>query len=186
MYQIKVIEYRGHHIKICYDEDPLNPRTDWDNPSTMICFHKRYRLGDTKIPRIDPSEFDNWDEIEAYLCKKEGAVIILPLCLYDHSGISMSIGTASDWDLGQIGFIYATRAQILEWFMRKRLSKNLLEQVEASLRSEVKIYNQYLKGEVFRFDITGPNCDDSGGGFFDQEDMVNETKACIDARIRQC
>lgn len=45
-------------IHIQLDEDPLNPRTDWDNPTTMACFHSRYRLGDD-IPEKTPEEFWN-------------------------------------------------------------------------------------------------------------------------------
>lgn len=39
-------ETSGLVLKILRDEDPLNPRTDWDNLGTMALFHKRYTLGD--------------------------------------------------------------------------------------------------------------------------------------------
>jgi len=185
MTQIEVIEHRGHRIEVCYDDDPINPRTDYDHCSTMVCFHKRYTLGDTDVPSIDPSDFDGFDEMEEHIRKELGAVIVLPLSLYDHSGITMSVGQASGWDCGQVGFIYATRKQVLEWFMRKRLSKKLLGQVEDCLRAEVDEYDKYLTGQVYGFMVTGEDCDDSCWGFFDQEDMVNEAKSCIDASIRQ-
>ena len=28
------------------DSDPVNPRVEWDNFGTMVCFHSRYALGD--------------------------------------------------------------------------------------------------------------------------------------------
>jgi len=37
----------GRRIRatIMYDPEPVNPR-EWDNLGTMVCFHKRYNLGD--------------------------------------------------------------------------------------------------------------------------------------------
>ena len=39
-------EYKGYTIKIEYDEDTQNPRTEWDSAGTMVCWHSRYNLGD--------------------------------------------------------------------------------------------------------------------------------------------
>lgn len=43
-------------LQILYDEDAPNPREDNDNFGTMVCFHKRYNLGD-KHDFGEPSEF---------------------------------------------------------------------------------------------------------------------------------
>jgi hypothetical protein len=43
---VEKIEYKGYAIEIIQDEDGLNPRSEWDNLATMICFHNRYTLGD--------------------------------------------------------------------------------------------------------------------------------------------
>ena len=74
-------------LNIVQDEDPLNPRTAFDNLGKMICFHKRYTLGDEH--NIDPSDFNGWDEMAASITQEHRAVIILPLYLYDHSGITL-------------------------------------------------------------------------------------------------
>jgi hypothetical protein len=42
-------------LSIVQDEDPLNPRLDYDNLGKMICFHKQHNLGDEH--NIDPSDF---------------------------------------------------------------------------------------------------------------------------------
>lgn len=39
-------EYKGFAINWFYDEDPQNPRTEWDNLGHMICWHRRHSLGD--------------------------------------------------------------------------------------------------------------------------------------------
>ena len=33
-------------LQIMLDDVPLNPRTDWDNLGHMVCWHRRYNLGD--------------------------------------------------------------------------------------------------------------------------------------------
>lgn len=56
MEPVETIEYRGHEIKIYQDADAQNPRTEFDNVGTMLCWHRRYPLGD-KQPSASPEEF---------------------------------------------------------------------------------------------------------------------------------
>lgn len=183
---------------ILQDTDPENPRDPYyqENLGKMVCWHKRYNLGDkhtfddpidfaqdlalkntswsellqyikdghTKDLRLVPegegyqlqyrSVFDNkiiwvdmagfqfpadfsdsaaiskriWDEAqgeitdvlkEMYipeligLC--EDKVAILPLYLYDHSGLTMSTSDFGDrWDSGCVGFIYMDKATAMK------------------------------------------------------------------------
>jgi hypothetical protein len=46
MYTYETIEHAGCEIRIESDDDPLNPRVDYDNAGTMVCFHSSYNLGD--------------------------------------------------------------------------------------------------------------------------------------------
>ena len=41
----KLNDMKKYELKIVQDTDPESPRT-WDNLGTMVCFHKRYELGD--------------------------------------------------------------------------------------------------------------------------------------------
>lgn len=44
--------------EILNDEEPMNPRTEWDNLGTMVCFHNRYDLGDDVTKRNEsPAEY---------------------------------------------------------------------------------------------------------------------------------
>lgn len=84
---------------------------------------------------------------------------MLPLYLYDHSGITMSTSPFScPWDSGQVGFIYATRRAVLKEWNKKRMSPTLNEQATQVLLAEVKEYNQYLTGDVWGYIIE----DDAG------------------------
>ena len=136
-------------IRIVQDQSPESPR-EWDNLGTMLCVHNRYDLGDSTD--INHNDFDSWAEMEKHLYKKEDAAIVLPLYLYDHSGITISTGSFScRFDSGQIGFIYISRAKILKEYGRKIVTKALKEKVTTYLEGEVKTYDQYLTGEVYGF-----------------------------------
>ncbi len=78
--------------------------------------------------------------------------IVLALYLYDHSGITMNTtGFSCPWDSGQVGWIYVTHDAIKKEWGRKRLSKKFIKHIEALLRSEVKVYDLYIRGEVYGF-----------------------------------
>lgn len=47
---------RLYCLHIRRDDQPLNPRTDWDNITTMACWHRRYGLGD-KLSDKEPEDF---------------------------------------------------------------------------------------------------------------------------------
>ena len=49
-------EYRGYTITLDYDEDAESSR-EWDNLFTMVCWHRRYNLGDEQLDR----NLDPWD-----------------------------------------------------------------------------------------------------------------------------
>lgn len=142
-----------HRIRILVDQDPQNPRTDWDYYGTMVCFHGRYLLGD-EDHGYSAHDFDSWDEVYERIVADHDPWAILPLYLYDHSGITMSTGAFHcPWDSGQVGFIFVSAAQVKEYFMGSwhRRSAKRVAQLEASLRSVVEVYDHYLTGMVYGF-----------------------------------
>lgn len=146
----KMAENNNVVLKIIMDDSPESPR-EWDNLGTMACFHRRYDLGD-KDHGVDHRDFSSWSEMEEYIKKELRACIVLPLFLYDHSGITISTSPFScRWDSGQIGFIYITREKILEEYGGKRVSAKLKKRVTEYLIGEVEVYDQYLTGDVYRF-----------------------------------
>jgi hypothetical protein len=84
----------------------------------------------------------------------EEKLIILPLYLYDHSGITMSTGSFNDpWDSGQVGWIYCSK----ERFRKETgyTEDKLFNQGKAieMLVGEVKNYDQYLTGDVYGYKL---------------------------------
>jgi len=183
--------YKGHVIKIETDDSPPNPRTEFDNCCKMVCFHKKYKLGDEK--NYNNSDYNSWDELEKAIVKQENVVIILPLYLYDHSGITISTTPFScRWDSGQVGFVYMTRESIKKDFGIKRLTKKALAKIQEIIKSEVKVYDDYLTGNVYSYQIylkDNDNVIDACSGYFGYEsdeskwDVLKDAKAIVDSIV---
>jgi hypothetical protein len=120
---IKTLQTENKILNIFIEEDAFNPRED-DNLGTMICSHKRYNLGDEKQSKeFDFDEHNNWDEVEKALIKEHKTAIILPLYLYDHSGITMKTTPFScRWDSGQVGFVYISKDKVRKEYNVKRIT----------------------------------------------------------------
>ena len=133
-------KFRG---RVSVEHFPIDPR-EWSNLGRMICQHRNYDLGDKHDLNLE--DCNDWNEVREVI-EAAGGVLILPLGLYDHSGISMYIGNSHDrWDGGQVGFIYVTQEDL----DREELT---IEKAEEILRSEVKTYSAYLTGNIYRFDV---------------------------------
>lgn len=192
---VATIKHKGYTIRVEQDEDAQNPRTEFDTFGKMICFHKRYDLGDKKTEEYekDPQEFKKW--IERHTGKD---IISLPLFLFDHSGITMSTTNSNfqacdpqKWDWGLIGWTYIAKDDIRNECGKKRVSKSLAAKAKDLLRYEVKTYDDYLTGRVYGYQIVKDNPKveddeqkilDSCWGFYGDynEYMVPEAKSIID------
>ncbi len=45
-----------YELKVEVEDNAQNPRTEWDNLGTMVCFHRSYSLGDKTDLKSD--DFD--------------------------------------------------------------------------------------------------------------------------------
>jgi hypothetical protein len=153
--------YHGHTIKILQDLDPESPR-EWSNLGRLICWHRRYRLGDSHqfdSPEAflrDLAGVSDQSDLSMDLLREraEHKAIILPVFLYDHSGLAMNtIGFHCPWDSGQVGFIYVTLEAVREEFGAKRVTKALREKAKDILRAEIVSYDAFLGGRVFGYVI---------------------------------
>ena len=172
--------YKGCEIKIVIDSDPPNPVKEFDQFGKIICFHDRYNLGHKHNYSLD--------SFQAFLKANEKDIIVLPLYLYDHSGITIrTIPFSCGWDSGQVGYIYATREQILKEYGVKKVTSKIREKVEKLLIAEVDTYDKYLTGEVFGFIIekNGEMEDDCSGFYDTPENIVKECKSIIDTYDEQ-
>lgn len=173
-------EYKGYTIQVLLDEcaNEFNPRVEYDNLGTMVCFHGRYSLGDKHD--YDSRDYSGWDELLAAIQEREGPLVALPLYLYDHSGITMRVGSqefrnvdSAGWDWGPVGYIYLTVERARKEWGWKRMSRKRTNRVIEVLTSEVKEYDKYLRGEVYGFQVTdsdGHHMDSCWGFLGDPEE----------------
>lgn len=184
MEPVKVEEYRGYTIKVYPDEDRLDPREEWDNLGTMVCFHSRHALGDKHDLSVE----------EAQELMDSPDVFSLPLYLLDHSGLWMRTGDFQDvdpgkWDSGQVGWIYITKEKVRELYGKKRISPKVRKQALRCLQQEVDTYNDYLTGDVYGYILVDPNGDEINGcwGFSGDPDehMIPEAQRIVDYDIER-
>ena len=169
-----IIENEKYKLEIFDDLNPCSPR-EFDNLGTMVCFHRRYNLGDET--ELKSSDFSSWEELESYLYKEENALIAIPVFMYDHSGLWINTtGFSCPWDSGQVGYIYISKEKVRREYSCKRISKKLKEMIREMLCSEVDLYNDYLCGNVYGFTLTDKeNAEeiDSSCGFYGTDYIEN-------------
>lgn len=142
--------------------------------------------------------------IVEYLKREHGARVILPLFVYEHSGITMSCGGRLDngeddfdrrgrfrggdaWDTSSVGVIFDTAET------RKRLGVEdwTDEQILDALREEVRYYAAYLENQVYYYVIKDADGEvlDSCGGMLDP-DISDPAKSYVYAEAhsaaREC
>ena len=193
---MKQFPYKGYIIKIKEDTTPSNPRTEFDNATKMFCSHRRYVLGDEKVSDSYSSEsYNSWDEMEADILKQEKIAVILPLYLYDHSGITIRTTPFScRWDSGQIGFVWITKETAKKELGIKYFTKKALQRVKDLIKAEVSTYDDYLTGNVYGYEIVKPDNDnviESCWGYFGYESnedkwyVLQEAKSVVDHLVKK-
>lgn len=167
-------------IKIEQDDSASSPRED-DNLGEMIFFHKRYNIGDKHDVRAD--DYLSFEHMQRSLVKRYSVVI--PVYMLDHSGIRLSTRDFNDqWDSGQVGFICASVKRIRECYGVKRITKKVLAQVNKSLESEVKCYDDFVAGNVYWYEVTNDDgvLEDSCSGIIGD---IGDVMECIPKRFRE-
>lgn len=158
----------GLRVSLYHDEDATSPREN-DNLCTMVCKHRRYALGDKGA--AEPPE---------------DALAVLPLYLYDHSGLSISTGAFADrFDSGLLGFAYVTKARAetmgcVGTYTYEGVTKTWdREAYEDTIRGEVANYDDYLRGNNYGYVVETPEGEhlDSCWGFTGDLDYVRQ-EAC--------
>jgi hypothetical protein len=171
--QVERFEHNGRMVTIYREEDTefADPR-DYDNLGIMFAEgHRHYLLGDRGQLHVE--EYATVQRLWAECLQRGltvavfhralrvllGTTAILPLWLYDHSGLSMQTSPyamdAAQWDSGIVGWIFDTKKT-------RELTGVNPEDVEQALLHEVEAYNAYLQGEVYGWRVTEEQTCDFG------------------------
>jgi len=152
-------------IEVDYDGDSDNPR-NWSNLGEfLVSNHSRYLDNESGIEIESESDFKNLEKTH----------IILPVSVYDHSGVSIYIGSPCDrWDSGQVGWYIVSKEKIRSEYNVKRISPKLRERVISHLENEVETYSKWVNGDVYYFTLyhNGEE-EDSLGGIYDIDDIYD-------------
>ena len=184
-------------LELHYEEYPDNPRKWKDCMGHMVCWHRRYALGDNdqkfattedfwrslaeeitlhiEDPKMSDEVYEKLDSMDANDLQRfvyeSGQYVILPLYLYDHSNITMSTKPFScPWDSGHVGYIYVSMDDLRQEYGSDYSDKELRTKGKRILEDEVEEYAQYIRGDVFRC-ILMCNMDicDTFGNCFDSD-----------------
>lgn len=113
--------------------------------------------------------------------------VALPLYLYDHSGITMSTTPFScPWDSGMVGIIFVSIKKLEEEYPSQDASERI-ESAKKRLISEVKVYDQYIRGEVYGYRIESDLLEESCWGYFgdpEESGLLEDAKQMIDSAIK--
>jgi hypothetical protein len=176
MEAIETIQYKNHTIGIYPDDCAESPRS-WDNICEFHCSHRRYSLGDKGF-----NYSNGQDCITATREAEKQGDIVMPLYLYDHSGITISLSPFScPWDSGQVGFVIVRKEKMLKEFSAKRFTKFLKNKALKIAQGEVDTYDQYLRGEIYGYKIDDDG--DSCWGYYGMDYCIEEAKAVVDSMV---
>lgn len=186
---IKTFEHAGCTVEIFTDYDTESPR-NWDNVGKLVCFHKRHNLGDKHSYKAD--DYNGWEAFKAAILRdyevlNDRVAVILPVFLYDHSGLRIKVGSFqghlaqghAEFDSGQVGFIFCTVKQVAdEW-------NGDIEKATKYLTGEIETYDQFLRGDVYVYDVKHGDLQESCGGCYGLdycEQQARETAEHLAAR----
>lgn len=246
-------------LKISLDENAPNPREDYDHLGNMVCWHRRYSLGDEHHYE-DPSDFlqdlvkknmsegeiikqakagqipdvrvayvrserlwavESYDDIthkwnrwygfeepfarckseladavlsemenHALLKLAETSCCILPIYLFDHSGLHISTHNLikwpdGQWDASQVGWVYAEKKSIVNEY--GKCGPEEMQRAVAELSAEVELYDKYLSGECYGFRLyKNGEEEDSCWGFLGNFDEIKRSIAdCLPEECRE-
>lgn len=185
MYDIENYTHHGLTIRIVPDDHDDSPR-GWDNLGVMVCGHRNYNLGDVQIKG---DEYDSVDHLLTTLVEDYEPTVVLPLYLFDHSGITIRSGPPVDltelfipdrqpftfdpggWDTSFVGFILDTPET-------RDMVGTPPDLTQEALEGEVETYATYLEGGVVGYMVEDENGNhlDSCFGFYDLDDAKAEAE----------
>lgn len=171
-FTMKDKEGNKYTLEVIQDEYPDDPR-NWSNVCTMVCWHRRYKLGDDhsfESPDefmqhlyldvigkhwCDEHESDDWQDVYKEL-QNTDLVLIKQINLYDHSGITIPTSSGYPYndrrDSCCVGFIYVTKKTIFKE-CGGITEENWKDRADEYLEGEVEIYDQYLRGDVYGYTL---------------------------------
>ena len=129
------------------------------------------------------------------LVEQSGSVVMLPISMYDHSGITLWLGSTmghvdAQWDCSSVGFAYVEKDKAEEEMpQRGQLPGTDWKQwAYKMMESEMNVYDQYVRGNVYGWYVEygEDQFEDSCWGYVGDDEiprMIEEAKDVIDYHL---
>lgn len=151
-------------IEVKYSEYPPDSPRNWDNAWKFMFTHKRFYMPNETDIRFD--DYYSWDELENAL--KESYLHVIPVWMFDHSGLSFGIGNEPcPWDSGQIGFAVLSETDFDEFELDGMSDEQLIEM----LIEDLDVFERYVNGVNYEYAILDEHGEilDSCTGYYKPE-----------------
>ncbi len=138
------------------------------------------------------------------LIDETGEVAMLPISMYEHSGISIWLGSTDGhpdarWDCSSIGFAYVEKStaekEMPQRILTDEQKNDWKKWAYAMMGAEMKTYDQFVSGEVYGYIIEDEDGEEASdellcgcwGYYGDQgkKDMIEEAKGEIDSYLEK-
>jgi len=164
------LEHENKTVKLYRQQHPLDP-LELPSPVILELSHGRYDLGNRDA---NTDDHDGWAGVEEEIRDDHDVIAIKKVYLLDHGGLRISTTPfRSKWDSGKVGFAYVTEESLPDYSDSEH-DRPDQDKIRNWIDDRVKQYDQYLRGEVYRYEIEkdGEEIDRCGGFYGDP--MENE------------
>lgn len=178
----------------CWHEDAYNMKYMWsENGLTQeIYFNSDYDT-DNVIAGEMEDELSVGEKLE--LCEMADALVYLPISMYEHSGITLWLGSRmahydAQWDCSSLGFAYVEKETAEH---EKPKGINWKDYAYKQMEAEMSEYDDYCRGNVYGYNVTDENNEavseiDGCWGFIGDDgkkQLIDEAEAEINYLIRE-
>lgn len=127
-----------------------------------------------------------------HVASKSGNFVWRPISIYDHSGVSIWLGSTKGhvdarWDCSTTGFAYMEKSTAEKEYVPTEEYKTWQAWAIHIMEAEMNVYNQYVSGECYGWSILDEHDDviDSCGGYYgsDYNEQFKECEGIIDSYI---
>lgn len=115
-------------------------------------------------------KFDHWKDLtDALLEELEKHDIIADMITHhEHGATCYYLGAWNGWDYSICGFVWVTKEEIRKEYNTKKVTKKVKQKAFDLLQAQLRDYNSYAIGNVYRVDIYDENGEivDCHSGFY--------------------
>jgi hypothetical protein len=160
-------------LEINYDSNSESPRA-WSNFGFFTVVSSKYNSPDDNYVEVVKNTGEVAESLEHHieLIKKEinNVLLIVPVTMYEHTGVAFSLGVKHGFDYSHNGFYIVTKESYGEIMGDTPFDE---EKVLDYIKGEIETFNKWLNGEVYSFDLYDENgeIEASCGGFYDVDDI---------------